>query len=267
MRGHEQQRHGAEDALQALIAADPYQGENRAHPHLFIVARPGGRCPEMCRAVITADAGFHPLLTLLTGVTNDIASPLYNSTAAAPDSILRTLMNPQRITGGVALKSTQRGQPGRRTAPPGTQDRRRRRSELVPLLRRMGRRAVQRPPPERAVRPQDRRVLARTPGGRRGRFAQHPIPGSWHIGIALTGIRGYRRRTSDWPDNGPPCTEDAYLRVERFNLATLEHTPGDVADKLLGRLIRGLQADADPAVKALLTDPATDADADNLDED
>jgi len=93
------------------------------------------------------------------------------------------------------------------------------------------------------------------------------IPGSWQIGIALTGIRGYAHPVNDWPDYGPPRTENAYLRVERFNLAALEHTPGDVADKLLGRLIRGLQADADPAVKALLTDPATDADADNLDED
>ena len=99
MRGREQQRHGAEDALQALIAADPYQGEDRAHPHLFIFARPGVRRTEMCRDVIAADAGFHPLLSLRTGVINDVISPLYSTTASAPDSVLRTLMNPQLITG------------------------------------------------------------------------------------------------------------------------------------------------------------------------
>jgi hypothetical protein len=267
MRGREQQRHGAEDALQALIAADPYQGENRAHPHLFIVARPGGRRPEMCRAVITADAGFHPLLTLLTGPTNDVASPLYNSTAAAPDSMLRTLMNPQRITGGVALKSLSADSPG---------DEQRHRELRIDEdgdlslyhscvgwdtgpFNGLPRKELSGPKIAGSLR--ELLVVAAA--------VSHSIriPGSWHIGIVLTGIRGYRHRTSDWPDNGPPCTEDAYLRVERFNLATLEHTPGEVADKLLGRLIRGLQADADPAVKALLTDPATDADADNLDED
>jgi hypothetical protein len=35
MRDREQQQHGAEDELRALIAADPYQGESRAYPHLF----------------------------------------------------------------------------------------------------------------------------------------------------------------------------------------------------------------------------------------
>ena len=54
MRGREQRRHRAEDALQTLIAADPYQGENRTHPHLFIVARPGVQRTEMCRDVIAA---------------------------------------------------------------------------------------------------------------------------------------------------------------------------------------------------------------------
>jgi len=43
-----------------------------------------------------------------------------------------------------------------------------------------------------------------------------------------------------------------YVRVERFNLAAMEHTPGDVTDKLLGRLLRGLHADTHPDVKALL---------------
>ena len=75
MREREQQRHGAEDALQALIAADPYQGESRAHPHLFIFARPGVRRTEMCRDVIAADPGFQPLLSLLTGVINDVIRP------------------------------------------------------------------------------------------------------------------------------------------------------------------------------------------------
>ncbi len=105
MRGREQQRHGAEDALQALIAADPYQGENRAHPHLFIVARPGVRPTEMCRDLIAADAGFRLLLSLRTAVINEVTGALYSATPQAPDSVLSTLMNPRPITGGVALMS------------------------------------------------------------------------------------------------------------------------------------------------------------------
>lgn len=69
------------------------------------------------------------------------------------------------------------------------------------------------------------------------------VPGTWHIGIALTGIRGYRHRESGWPDYGPPCAGEGYVRVERFNLAAMERAPGDVAGKLLGRLLRGLRAD------------------------
>ena len=49
--------------------------------------------------------------------------------------------------------------------------------------------------------------------------------------------------------------------------AAMERTLGDVADKLLGRLLRGPRADADPAVKAPITDPAMGAAADNLDEE
>jgi hypothetical protein len=266
MRGREQQRHRAEDALQALIAADPYQGENRTHPHLFIVARPGVQRTEMCRDVIAADAGFHPLLTLLTGVVNDVISPLYCSMRRAPDGVLKALMNPQRITGGVALKSL--------SAYSSSDEQRHRELRVdedgdlslydscvgwdgepfngVPRKELSGPKIVG----------SLREVLAVATA------VSHSIriPGSWHVGVALTGIRGYAHRITDWPDYGPPCIEDTYLRVERFNLATIERTPGDVADKLLGRLLRGLQADADPAVKTLLTDPATDAAADDLDE-
>ena len=267
MREREQQRHGAEDALQALIAADPYQGEDRAHPHLFIVARPGVRRTEMCRDVIAADAGFDPLLTLLTGVINDVISPLYNSTAGAPDSVLRTSMNPQRITGGVALKSLSTYSSG------DEQHHRELRIDEDGDLSLYHSCVGWDAEPFNGI-PRKELSGPKIAGSLRELLAvtaaiSHStrIPGSWQIGIALTGIRGYAHRVNDWPDYGPPCTENAYLRVERFNLAALEHTPGDVADKLLGRLIRGLQADADPAVKALLTDPATDADADNLDED
>jgi hypothetical protein len=94
------------------------------------------------------------------------------------------------------------------------------------------------------------------------------VPESWHVGVALTGIYGYRHQESGWPDYGPPCTVDEYVRVEHFNLAAMERTPGDVAHRLLGRLLRAVRADADPVVKALLADPAVGAAADNLyDED
>lgn len=94
------------------------------------------------------------------------------------------------------------------------------------------------------------------------------IPATWHIGIALTGIQEYRHEESGWPDYGPPCSSEEYVRVERFNLAAMERTPGNVTDKLLGRLLRGLRAETDPAVRALLTDAAaTDEAGDSLDKE
>ena len=44
---------------------------------------------------------------------------------------------------------------------------------------------------------------------------------------------------ADWPDYGPPCPDEEYARVERLNLDAMERAPGDVTDKLLGRLRRG----------------------------
>jgi len=44
---------------------------------------------------------------------------------------------------------------------------------------------------------------------------------------------------ADWPDYGPPCPDEEYVRVERLNLNAVERAPGDVTDKLLGRLRRG----------------------------
>ena len=190
MRERERQRHGAEDALQALIAADPYQGEARAHPHLFIVARPGVRRTEMCRSVIAADEGFRPLLNLLTGVINDIISPLYNSMPDVPSSVLRISMNPQRITGGVALKSLSADSSG---------DEERHREiridedgDLSLYHSCVGWDIA-------AFNGIPRKELSgfRIVGSLRELLAvaaavSHSIriPGSWHIGVALTGIRG-----------------------------------------------------------------------------
>jgi hypothetical protein len=79
----------------------------------------------------------------------------------------------------------------------------------------------------------------------------------------VTGILGYRHQESSWPDYGPPSTSRDYIRVERFNMAALEHAPGDVTGQLLGRLVRGLRADTDSDVKVLLADPALDDAADS----
>jgi hypothetical protein len=70
-----QQRHGTEDALRALIAADPYQGEPREHPRLFNFVRPGARRTEMFRGVIGADPQSKPLIGLLTDTINDPVRP------------------------------------------------------------------------------------------------------------------------------------------------------------------------------------------------
>jgi hypothetical protein len=255
------------NALQALIAADPYQRPTRAHPHLLVFARPGVRRTEMCRDVIAAAANFHPLLILLAGVVNGVVSPLYSTTPRAPGSVLKTLMNPQLITGGVAVTSLG----GQSSA-----DERHRRELRIDedgdlsfyhacvgwdgdSVNGVPRKVLSAPTIVGSVREFIAVAVAISQRTR--------VPSSWHIGIAQTGIHGYRHQESTWPDYGPPCTDDEYVRVERFNLAAMERTPGDVADKLLGRLLRGLRADADPAVKALLADPAMDPAADNLDEE
>jgi hypothetical protein len=72
MRERDQQRHGAEEGLRALMAADPYIGDTRVHPHLFVYARPGVRRAEMFRDVIGADLSWQPLLSLLGGVINEV---------------------------------------------------------------------------------------------------------------------------------------------------------------------------------------------------
>lgn len=264
MREREQRRHGAEDALQALIAKDPYQRPAREHPHLFICARPGVRRTEMCRDVIGAAMSFRPLLSLLTGVTNDVVRPLYSMTPRQPGSVLETLLNPQLITGGATMTSN------------GAQSEQHHRELKIDEdgdlslyhacvgwdddpFNGIPRKVLSAPTIVGCVREFIALAVAISHRTR--------VPGSWHIGIALTGIYGYRHRESKWPDYGPPCTDDEYVRVEHFNIAGMERTPGDVAGKLLGRLLRGLRADADPAVKVLLTNPATDPAADNVDEE
>jgi hypothetical protein len=254
MRGREQQRHGAGDALHKLIAADPYQRPVRAHPHLFAFARPGVRRTEMCRDVIGAGASFGPLISLRTRVVNDVVRPLYSRVPQAPGSVLEALMNPQLISGGAAMTSLAvQSSAGERHH----QELRIDEDGDLSLyhacvgwdgdpLNGVPRKVLSAPKVVGALRELIALAAAISHCTR--------IPGSWHIGVALTGIYGYRHQESSWPDYGPPCTDDEYVRVEHFNLAAMERTPGDIAYKLLGRLLRALRADADPAVKALLTD-------------
>jgi len=271
MREREQQRHGAEDGLRALIAADPYQGGSRAYPHLFVFARPAVRRAEMCRDVIGADQNWQPLLSLFTGVINDVVKPMYTTTHQGwGGGLLETLiMGPRLITGGVTLASWPRGAQG----PADEQHHQELKIDEDGDLNLYHACVGWDSEPVNDV---TRKVLSiHTIVGSVREFIAAAVaishgthvPGTWQIGIALTGIRGYRHQESDWPDHGPPSTDDEYVRVERFNLAAMERTPGEVADKLLGRLLRGLRADAHPDVKALLTDPAIVEAADGLDDD
>ena len=269
MREREQQRHGAEDGLRALIAADLYRGESQACPHLFVFARPGVRRPEMFRDVIGVDQNWQPLLNLLTGVINNVVRPMYTTTHRGLGAVLETLiMGPRLITGGVTLASWPRGAQN----PVGERHHEELRidedgdlsfyhacvgwdSEPVNGV-------AQKVLSTHTIVGSVREFIAAAVAISHGAH----VPGTWHIGIALTGIRGYRHQESSWPDYGPPSTDDEYVRVERFNLAAMERTPSHVADKLLGRLLRGLRADTDPDVKALLTDPAMDEAADDPDD-
>jgi hypothetical protein len=221
----------------------------------------------MCRDVIGAGAGFGPLTSLLTSVVNDVVRPLYSTAPRAPGNVLESLMNPQLITGGVTVTSL-----GAQGSGSEQHHRELRIDEDGDLslyhacvgwdgdpVNAVPRKVLSAPKIVGAVR---EFIAIAVAVSRRTR-----VPGSWHIGVALTGIHGYRHQESDWPDYGPPCTVDEYVRVEHFNLAAMERTPGDAAYKLLGRLLRALRADADPAVKALLTDPAADSATANLHEE
>ena len=271
MREREQQRHGTEDALRGLIAADQYRDESREHPHLFIFARPGTRRTEMFRSVIGADPQWKPLIGLLTDAINDPVRPMYATANRGQQALLETLiMGPRLTTGGVTLASWPRG-----SEKPANEEYH---QELTidedGDLSFFHAQAGWDSEPVNGV---TRKVLSsRTIVGSTREFIAAAvaisrgagIPTTWHVGIALTGIRGYRHQESGWPDYGPPCTSGEYVRVERFNLAEMEGTPGNVTDKLLGRLLRGLRADTDPAVNALLTDVvAADETDDSLDED
>lgn len=122
----ERQRHGAEDGLRALIAADPYPGESQAYPHLFVFARAGVRRTEMFRDAIGADQNWQPLLSLLTGVINDVVRPMYTETHRGPQALLETLiMGPPPDHRGrrIGVVATRRTEPGRRGGPPRTQNR------------------------------------------------------------------------------------------------------------------------------------------------
>ena len=269
MREREQRRHVVEDGLRALIAADSYQGASRAYPHLFVFAQPGVRRSEMWRDVIGADQNWQPLLNLFSGVINDVVRPMYTTTHRGSAGMLETLiMGPRLITGGVALASWPRGAEGPADERHHQEFRIDEDGDLSFYRAYAGwdgdpvNGVTQKVLSVHTIVGSVREFIAAAVAiSRRTR-----LPGTWNIGIALTGIRGYRYQESDWPDYGPPCTDEEYVRVERFNLAAMERTPGDVTDKLLGRLLRGLRADH-PDVKALLLDPAMDEAADRLDED
>lgn len=265
MRARDQQRHGAEEGLRALMATDPYPGNTGLHPHLFVYARPGARRTEMFRDVIGADLNWQPLLSLLSGVINDVIRPMYATTQRGSGALLETLiLGPRLITGGVTLASWPRGA----QHPAGEADHQELRidedGDLSFFHARVGwdsepvNDVTHKVLSVRTIAGTLREFLAVAAAISRGARAS----GVWDIGIAVTGIHGYRHQESSWPDYGPPSTSRDYIRVERFNMAALEHAPGDVTGQLLGRLVRGLRAATDSDVKVLLADPALDDAAD-----
>jgi len=251
MRERDQQRHLVDDRLRAFIAADPHQGADQSCPNLFAVESPGVRRSEMCRSVIGADQRWQPLLQMLTDVVNDVISPIYAAANLGRTSVLEILvMGPRRITGGVTLASWPVGESRI------SEDRHQELSvdedgDLSFYHASVGwdgepvngvpRKVLSAAIIAASVREFMAAIVAISQ-------AAH-APGTWSIGIALNGIRGYRHKESGWPNYGPPSNDNDYFRIERFNLAALARTPGDATEKLLGRLLRGLQADADQLSK------------------
>ena len=66
--------------------------------------------------------------------------------------------------------------------------------------------------------------------------------GRWLLGIAGTRLRGGRSGTSasSFDDPGPVYDVDAYRQITTADYGELDERPGDVVQRLVGRLLRGL---------------------------
>jgi hypothetical protein len=175
----------------------------------------------MSRSVIGTEPHWNPLIRLLAADTiNDPVRPMYPTANPGQQALLETLiMGPRLTTGGVTLASWPRG-----SRNPAKEEHHQELTIDEGDLSFFHAHAGWDSEPFNGV---TRKVLSsRTIVGSTREFIAAAvsisrgsgIPAIWHIGIGLTGIREYCHQESGWPDYGPPCTSEEYVRVERFGL-------------------------------------------------
>ncbi len=71
--------------------------------------------------------------------------------------------------------------------------------------------------------------------------------GAWTLGLDARGLRGFRSNlhygNGHWPSGGPAYDADVYRETTTAMHAEMLEQPGEVALRLVGRLVRGLATD------------------------
>jgi len=254
-RQRNQQNHHAQAILTEFTAADPFRGGN--FPHLFIVAQPLPGHPDMCRELVTGSDFAVKTLTLISKISSG-ASIRHMLAAAFPgtgsDPNLSGLMHPSATPDGALLSSVYRGPAGAASQERWTR--------TLEIRQDGGLRYYQ----SHAGNPQQtfngvrctglyleriltttREILAAATGLPHAQGSAR----AWHLGVAVTGIRGARAAPPPSPYSMVPRTSRTYPS-ESFHQVTsspareIETRPGRVTERLLGQLARTL-TDATPA--------------------
>jgi len=239
----------AHPILAAFTAADPFAGGN--FPHLFIVAQPLPANPDMCRELVTGPHFAVKTLNLISKITSS-AGIRQMLAAAFPgihaDPQLSGLVHPFTTPHGALLSSVYQG--------PADAAGQERWTRTLEIRQDGGLRYYQ----SHAGNPHQTFNAARCTGLYLERIltttreilataTQLPHPQeparTWHLGVAVTGIRGARAAPPPSPysmvfHNSRTYPGDTFHQVTTAPAREIETRPGQVTERLLGQLARTL---------------------------
>ncbi len=232
-------RRGAEEQINRLLDAeierDPF-GSQGQRGHLYLVAHPQLARPDLAENLLGADVQRLLQFNAESAVAQEV-----QQWAPAPSSASNT----RRRAAGVAL-CTYELQDGRRAAPDAMQ---READSLDVELREDGgvRVFVGRLTDEHNGSKQIRDGLAIAYAARLVEWARSVshitgYRGRWLLGIAGNQLWGGRSATSGtrFMDSWPVYDADEYRQATTADYFELDERPGDVVQRLVGRLLRGL---------------------------
>ena len=257
LRLHERRRSAEADAvalLEAEFARDPVPAEIRRQAHLFLLAEPLTARPGMLLHLTDGDGWQQRLLTFAheRGRGPEVQEALAAGKIEGFSPDLGTMQDQHRRPGGAALTSYALAQG--RVLRTGRHD-----PETVAELEVyedgglrifMSRLSDHLPHSQSELGPEDqvlfdaalvvyaRRLVALVLGAAEegGYF------GNWALGTGATGLRGCYsyRQTENWlsASSGPRYSEDVYRRATVASYAELKSRPGEIADRLVGQLLR-----------------------------